>query len=358
MGRIAGQSDKYRIILTMKVSLSVIIPVYNGARWLRPALDSVLNQRFDESLEVIVVDDGSTDGSAAIVDAMRRKHAALKLLLNEHNHGIVRSLNRGLDAAQGRFIARMDADDICLPSRFARQLSFLQAGKADLCGTWFIEFGKGIPRAVRWPNTETALRASMLFQNSICHPSIMARREVFDCYRYRDEYRLAEDYDLFARAMTGSRIANVPEVLLRYRRHAQQATQAQRSPMEAVTRRIRLEVLAAEGITTTEDERRLHNLVRAPHSLTNIDDLLGIEAWLNRLYQLYDDTDAKRVIASQWVRACIRAAPLGSKMLKTYRASKLHGGMRTMIDLSALAAMKLDYGSKAFAVLRRLGLSA
>lgn len=342
----------------MSTSLSVIIPVYNGARWLRSALDSVFNQRFDGAMEVIVVDDGSSDGSDAIVDAMCQKYAALKLLRNERNLGIVRSLNLGLDVAQGCFIARMDADDICLPTRFARQLSFLRAGKADLCGTWFIEFGKGIPRAVRWPHTETSLRASMLFQNSMCHPSVMARREVFDCYRYRDEYRLAEDYDLFSRAMTDFRIANVPEVLLRYRRHAQQATQAQRSPMEAVTRRIRMEVLAAEGITSTEDEQRLHNLVRAPHSLTNIDDLLGIEAWLNRLYQLYDDADAKRVIASQWVRACIRAAPLGSKMLKTYRASDLRGDMRTMIDLSALAVTKLDYSSKAFAVLRRLGLSA
>lgn len=344
----------------MSVSLSVIVPVHNGARWLREALDSVFKQRLDEPLEIVVVDDGSTDESAAIVEAMQRKlpELKLKLLRNDRNLGIVRSLNRGLDAAQGSFIARMDADDICQPSRFAKQLSFLRTGKADICGTWFIEFGKGIPRAVRWPHTETALRASMLFQNSMCHPSVMARREVFDRFRYREEYRLAEDYDLFVRAMTGFRIGNVPEVLLRYRRHAQQATLAQRAPMEAVTRRIRLEVLAAEGITATENEQRLHNLVRAPHSLTDLDDLLGIEAWLNRLYQLYEDSDAKKVIASQWVRACIRAAPLGSKMLGTYRASHLRGGMRTMVDLSALAAMRLDYSSKPFAVLRRLGLSA
>ena len=342
----------------MNTSLSVILPVFNGSRWLSSALDSVFDQRIDDSLEVIVVDDGSTDGSDAIVDAMRRKHAALKLLRNECNLGIVRSLNLGLDVAQGRFIARMDADDICLPSRFAKQLSFLRAGHADLCGTWFTEFGKGIPRAVRWPHTEAALRASMLFQNSICHPSVMARREVFDFYRYRDEYRLAEDYDLFVRAMTNFRIANVPEVLLRYRRHAQQATLAQRSPMEAVTQRIRLEVLAAEGISATKDEQRLHNLVRAPHSLTNIDDLLSIEVWLKKLHSLYDDNDAKRVIASQWVRACVRASPLGWDMFEAYRSSDLRGDMRTMVDLSALAAMRLDYSSKGFSILRRLGLSA
>lgn len=356
MGKVAWQPYSSPAS-NMKVSLSVVIPVYNGARWLRLALDSVVQQNFDEATEIIVVDDGSTDESAAIVENMQRRYAGLRFLRNERNLGIVRSLNRGLDTAQGRFIARMDADDICLPTRFVKQFRFLQEGRADLCGSWFIEFGKGIPRAVRWPHAEAALRTSMLFQNSMCHPSIMARREVFDRYRYRNEYRLAEDYDLFARAMMDFRIANVPEVLLRYRRHSQQATQAQRSPMEAVTRQIRLEVLTAEGIEPTEEEQRLHNLIRAPHSLTNIDDLLGIEAWLTKLYNLHDEADAKQVIASQWVRACIRAAPLGSRMLQAYRASALRGGMRTLIDLSALAAMRLDYGSKPFAVLRRLGLS-
>ena len=128
--------------------------------------------------------------------------------------------------------------------------------------------------------------------------------------------------------------------------------------MEAVTRHIRLEVLAAEGVASTPEEQRLHNLIRAPHSLPDIDDLLGIGAWLTKLCKQYDDAEAKQVIASQWVRACIRAAPLGTRMLRAYRASPLRNGMRATFDLSVLAAMRLDYSSKPFALLRRLGLSA
>lgn len=342
----------------MNPSLSVVVPVYNAAPWLRAALNSILGQRFDEPMEILLVDDGSTDDSAAIAEDMQRRNASIRLLRNERNVGIVASLNRALDVAQGRFVARMDADDLCLPMRFSRQLRFLRESGAALCGSWFLEFGGGIPRAVRWPHTEISLRASMLFQNSICHPTLMARREVFERYRYREAYRLAEDYDLFSRAMTEFRIANVPEVLLRYRRHPSQATQAQRAPMESLTRLIRLEMLRAEDITATEDEQRLHNLIRAPHSLTKIDDLLGIEAWLTKLATFHNNPEAREVIASQWVRACIRAAPLGLRMLDIYRASAMRSRARTLIDLTALAVMKLDYSSKPFAVLRRLGLSS
>lgn len=342
----------------MTITLSVIVPVYNGARWLRPALDSIFEQQLDEPFEVIIVDDGSTDQSACILEQAQKYRPALKLLRNEQNLGIVASLNRALDAAQGRFVARMDADDISVRTRFSRQLSFLRTSGVDLCGSWFVEFGKGISRVVRWPYEESGLRASMLFQNSICHPTVMARREVFDRYRYREAYRLAEDYDLFARAMADFRIANVPQALLRYRRHPHQATQAQRAPMEAVTRVIRLEMLRAEGIRATDEEQRLHNLIRAPHSIFCAIDLHNIEVWLTKLAALYNQPAAQDVIASQWIRACIRAAPLGKRMLDIYRSSALRGGTRTLIDLSALAAMKLDYSSKPFAVLRRLGLSA
>jgi hypothetical protein len=256
----------------------------------------------------------------------------------------------------------MDADDVCLPQRLSRQVAFLEETGLDVCGSWFVEFGQGIPRTLRWPHTEPALRVAMLFQNTLCHPTVMARREVFDRYRYRQDYKLVEDYDLFGRALKEFRIANVPEPLLRYRRHPQQATQARRDAMEALTKRVRLEVLEAEGIETSPDEKRLHNLIRAPESIRDASDLDGIEAWLVKLVAMHDHADAKRVIASQWTRACIRAAPLGFKMLRRYRSSPLRGlsgtGARTIIDLTALAASRLDYRSPAFATLRRLGLSA
>ncbi len=342
-------------------TISVLIPIYNGAKWLARALASVEEQQ-DGSIEIIAIDDGSTDRSLVIAEQAELTFRNMKLLRNERNLGIVASLNRGLDAARGRFIARMDSDDVCRPGRFAKQLAFLERTGVDLCGSWFTEFGQGLARTVRWPHQEPALRAAMLFQNTICHPTVMARRKVFEQFRYREEYRLAEDYDLFARASAKFRIANVPEVLLRYRRHAQQATQAKRESMERITRQIRQQALQSQNVETTIEEQRLHNLIRAPSSITAMDDLEGIEAWLLKLHALQSDPLAKRVVASQWVRACIRAAPLGGGMWNAFRSSPLHGaaagGSTANMDLRILSLLKLDYGSKPFDIMRRFGLSA
>jgi hypothetical protein len=158
------------------------------------------------------------------------------------------------------------------------------------------------------------------------------------------------------------RIANVPEVLLRYRRHPSQATQAYRSAMEQVTRPIRIQALAAAGVFPSPVQAKLHHMIRAPASIRDADDLGGIETWLLSLLKADWEPSAKRVIASQWIRACIRAAPLGTGMLGAFRRSPLTkiagAGTGTKIDVAALALSKLDYLSPPFSLLRRFGLGA
>lgn len=341
--------------------LSVVMPCFNSERWVENAINSIKTQTHVH-LELIVVDDGSGDSSVKKIRKFADADTRIHLLETSHNNGIVQALNSGLDKAKGEFIVRMDADDICMPHRISRQVAFLEETGIDLCGSWFVEFGQGISRTVRWPHTEAALRAAMLFQNTICHPTVMARREVFEQFRYRETYRLAEDYDLFARATAKFRLANIPEPLLRYRRHPQQATQAKRNDMEKITRQIRLEALQAQGFNATPEEQRLHNLIRAPYSITSTDDLKGIEAWLLKLHAAHDEKEGKRIVASQWIRACIRAAPLGHLMWKTFRSSPLHdaagAGWMARADLRVLATLKLGYDSKPFVALRRYGLSA
>jgi glycosyltransferase involved in cell wall biosynthesis len=341
--------------------ISVILPVYNAERWIGDALRSLSSQG-TAAMEIIAIDDGSTDASIRVLKRSSDRSLSVRLLRNESNLGIVATLNRGLDQAQGDYVARMDADDICMPDRFARQIAFLEQTGCDICGSWFIEFGQGIPRTVRWPHSESALRAAMLFQNTLCHPTIMAKREVFEQLRYREDYRLAEDYDLFGRACTKFRVANVPAPLLRYRRHSQQATQAKIDAMQDITCQIRLEMLSRQKFNATSEEQRLHNMIRAPSSIRNENDLRCIEEWLLKLYAAHDKEDARSVVASQWVRACIRAAPLGQTMWHIFQASPLREAAKmsasTMLDLRVLSVLKLDYHSRPFNILRRFGLSA
>jgi glycosyltransferase involved in cell wall biosynthesis len=344
--------------------LSVVLPVYNAECWIASALSSTVHAAKQLDAEIIVVDDGSTDASVRLIDAQAAKSrdVRIRLVRQPANQGIVQALNRGLDTASGRFIARMDADDICMPERFQGQLAFLERTGVDICGSWFVEFGQGLPRISRWPHGEAAVKTSLLFQNTICHPTVVARREVFEKYRYRNEYRLAEDYDLFARASAEFRLANVPQALLRYRRHPQQATQAQRESMERVTRRIRLEALRAQGIAASDFELEMHHAIRAPKSIRRMQELEGVEAWLLKLIDLHENPESRRTIALQWLRACIRAAPLGMRMLRAYRASPLRKlaetSAGTTFDVAVLAATRLDYASPAFAALRRFGISA
>jgi hypothetical protein len=313
-------------------------------------------------IEIIAINDGSTDDTGRILDDYARRDARLRVVHTERNLGIVSALNRGIDIAAGSLVARMDADDICKPRRLEKQVAFLEAGSTDLCGSWFIEFGQGPRRTTRWPHTMDTVEAAMLFQNAICHPTLIAKRQVFDRFRYREEFCLAEDYDLLSRAMQDFRIANVAEPLLYYRRHPAQATQASRTRMEAITRSIRRQALASRGIFPDDEQERLHNLIRAPASIADARDLAGIEAWLLSLLERPWTPDARKVIASQWIRACVRAAPLGAAMRDAFRKSRLtkvaRSGFMVGVDLTALSLMKLDYRSRGFSFLRRLGLSA
>lgn len=329
--------------------------------WLKPALGSVLGQTLAD-IEVLVYDDGSTDDTWAIIEQSGMTDARIRPLQGMPNRGIVHALATMLAQAKGRYIARMDADDICVSGRLARQLAFLEQHEVDLCGSWFEEFGGGPARPARWPHTPTELEAAMLFQNTICHPTVMARRAVFEAFAYRQDYNLAEDYDLFVRAGARFRLANVPEVLLRYRRHPAQATRARRDRMEELTRRIRLQALAVRGIPASAAEERLHNLIRAPHSINSMADFEAIEAWLLKLISCFEHPDSRAVVASQWTRVAVRAAPLGRRMWRRYRYSPLRDmlGERATgdLDLAVLAALRLDYGSPTFDILRRFGLSA
>lgn len=341
--------------------ISVLIPCHNAAPWLKGAVDSVCAQSI-RNLEILIYDDGSTDESGDAIDRLAATDPRIVVMGEATNRGIVYVLNAMLKNARGAYIARMDGDDICLPQRFEQQLRFIEAGNADLCGTWFQEFGGGIPRTVRWRHKPDELRAAMLFQNTICHPTVMAKREVFESFTYREDYNLAEDYDLYVRALTRFRLANLPATLLRYRRHREQATYARRTRMEEVTCRVRLEALTAQGIEASPEEQRIHNVIRAPQSIRSMEDFDRIETWLLKLIGCFDNPEAQRTIASQWTRAAVRAAPLGWAMWRRYRGSPLRKLLDNRptaecIDLAVLATLRLDYRSRAFELLRRLGTS-
>lgn len=197
------------------------MPVFNSRRYISLAVESILAQTFRD-FEFIIIDDGSSDGTGDIL----RQYAARDpriILIHQHNQGVSAAANRGLAIARGEFLARMDHDDIALPQRLQRQVDFLrQHPECVAVGAQVLmidcdEFPIRIPLA---PQTHEQIEAAFTHEWAIFHPTLMARTAVMrEVGGYSLEYTAIEDLDLFIKLAERGRLANLPEVLLKYRQH-------------------------------------------------------------------------------------------------------------------------------------------
>jgi len=194
------------------------MPVYNAARYVADAVRSVLSQTYHD-FELLVIDDGSADASAAIVAAFA--DSRIRLVRNDQNMGLSQSLNRGLALARGSLVARQDADDLSEPMRLERQVAYLDATpEVALVGAWYRKVddaGRCLGERTL-PTGDAQLRWAMLYYCPFVHSAVTFRPE---CVRavgaYDERFRYGEDFDLWSRLAHRHRMANVPEFLVRYR---------------------------------------------------------------------------------------------------------------------------------------------
>ncbi len=213
------------LIDLQQMRLTVLMPVFNAARHLDDALASIAKQSFTD-FELLVIDDGSVDGSAAIVARHAQADTRIRLVRQERR-GLVATLNPGLAMARGELIARMDADDVAVEHRLAHQVRFLdEHPNVAVVGT-----------AVKWladgrlisppppPLGARQLAASLPRQCPLIHPTVMARKQaLIEAGSYRPAFQHAEDYDLWLRVAERRELANLPDVLLHYRIHNDQVS--------------------------------------------------------------------------------------------------------------------------------------
>lgn len=213
--------------------ISVIMPVFNGEKYLSEAMDSILNQTFTD-FEFIIINDASKDSTEEIIKSYTDER--IVYIKNEQNLGVARTLNRGLELAKGEYIARMDADDIALPERFKKQVNYMdEHEECVLCGSNVILFGaqEGI---TEMPSTDAEIRANLIFSTSFPHPTIMMRRSFVEENNLRYDLKCEgfEDYNLwveFALLKKGE-FYNFPTPMLKYRIHPHQVTQKELSPQK------------------------------------------------------------------------------------------------------------------------------
>lgn len=214
--------------------VSVVMAVHNGERHLDAALSSILAQTYG-NFEVIVINDGSVDSTAERL--ARYDDSRLRVLINPTRQGLAVSLNRGLDVAEGDYVARMDADDLCHPQRIERQVEFMEGHpEIGLLGTachLIDERGQCVGSS-RHPAGDAAIRWRLLFAPAVAHPTAMIRTALLRRHglRYNSIWPVAQDYELWPRLLQHCRGANLSEKLLGYRVHLQSASAARRKEQD------------------------------------------------------------------------------------------------------------------------------
>ena len=211
----------------MKPDISIIMSVYNGETYLAEAIESVINQTF-KNWELVIINDCSTDSTADILAQFAAKDARIKVHPNEVNLKLPTSLNKAISLCEGKYIARMDADDICLPDRFEKQFKFMEEnGDVALSSCRFMTIKNGVYASggAGGRVDNDAIRAMLLVANPILHPGVIAKAEVMKKFNYDTTLTCTEDLELWTRmAMENQKMQILPECLLIYRLHDKQIT--------------------------------------------------------------------------------------------------------------------------------------
>jgi glycosyltransferase involved in cell wall biosynthesis len=207
--------------------ISVVMPARNAAATVAESLDSLVQQSFAD-FELVLVNDGSSDDTAAIAERYASQ-LNLRLLHHEASQGVARSINDGLAASDSEFVARLDADDLAQPLRLQRQLDFLRAQtQVGVCGSDMLVFSQEQEQrfVLAHPTANAAIRTALVQRCAIAHPSVMCRRQIFELAGpYDERFDFAEDYELWCRAsLLGVQFANIAEPLTHYRKHAGQVS--------------------------------------------------------------------------------------------------------------------------------------
>ncbi len=231
--------------MTATPRVSVVMGVRDGARWLAEAVDSVLGQTFAD-LELIVVDDGSTDATPDLLAGYRDARLSV---LRQPAGGLARALNRGLGVAAAPLVARLDADDVALPERLARQVAFLDARpEVGLLGSACRDIDPaGDPvDTERPPEDDVSIRRALIRRNPFVHSTIVVRRAVIDrAGGYDESLPVAQDYALWMRASGVTRMANLPDVLVLRRLRADRVSVARDTERLRAEVRVKLTAIRA-----------------------------------------------------------------------------------------------------------------
>ena len=250
---------------------------YNEEKYIETSLGSILNQTFKD-FEIIIVDDASTDNTRKLIQGLEDKR--IRLICNEENQGLTKNLNKALKYVRGKYIARMDGDDIAFPERFKKQYHYMEKHPETMLVSCYTKSFGDSDLVFALPDKSEVLKVRMLVRPVYAHPGFMMRRELIEAgYQYDEEYRTAQDYEFASRVAEKYKIGLVPEVLLFYRVHKKQISAKSGNQQFNNADKIRKRQLKRLGIRLSETEWEDYLLLVKEAKVNSLDDF-------NRVYEI------------------------------------------------------------------------
>lgn len=307
------------------ILISVVIPVYNRRNYIVAAIQSILNQTY-QHFELIIINDGSTDDSLSIIQSF--KDDRIRIINNTKNKGVAAVGNQGIVAAKGKYLARLDSDDIALPTRLETQLAFLEKyPDIAILGTQALIFNtnKIFKRQLNVPMQPSILPIYSLFHCPFIQPSILVRTDIIKEFYYDEDFESAEDYELWTRILRKYKGGNLSETLVKYRMHDTNFSKIQNEKQLESIRRIYQRNL--EYIRMPYSQEDLEVYLKASGSYQQqltIDELQKVKGWLVKMQnhlltqENFDSKEVREVFGIVWFELFRKSSYLGVRGLKMY----------------------------------------
>ncbi|WP_196601123.1 glycosyltransferase family 2 protein [Pectinatus frisingensis] len=318
-----------------KPLVTVLMPVYNSEKYLREAINSILQQSF-ANFELLIMDGGSTDSSNDIIRSYDDKR--IRLVLDRENAKLVPSLNKGIELSRGKYIARMDSDDICASKRLEKQVNFLDNNlNVGVCGTWIKTIGKSKNFVYKYPCEKETVKCMAFFCSPLAHPTVMMRKKFLLKNNLQYMYPQAEDWDLWYKASFLCDIVNIPEILLQYRISEVSATQRAVEAHKISVAQLMQKHCNDLGISVDVSDLDVClgisklGLVSFEKILDRAEKLLLKMKKSNKNKQIYNPIIFQNIIAQIWYYLCTNLTHSNIDVLHKYFESELRKDMNDNI---------------------------
>jgi len=304
--------------------LSVLMPVYNGESHLKEAIDSILNQTYTD-FEFLIINDGSSDRSEDIINSYSDER--IRYIINETNVGIVKTLNRGLDLVNHKYIVRMDADDVSMPHRFETQVKFMEAN-ADLaaCGSNIIKFFNDDINQTKSSNVKLEdkdLKIRTIFYTAFWHPTMILRTKVLKDFglRYRSDYKYAQDKALWIDISKHGAIANLKEPLLYYRVHENQVSTKFFAEQYGISISVTREALSNLGVNMNKFSDKTIGFIAYPQNCVDVSELYQVERFMKDVLDVlsshpqYESSAVKKFLSDHLKKTLLKSQNIGLPLI-------------------------------------------